>query len=91
LEDYSRDWLLKHTVERGIEIIPEATRRIPPELRDKRPEVPWKQIIAIGNILRHNYDKIADRIVYDTAVHDLVSLRMAVAAILSEVGEAQGK
>lgn len=39
-EDYSSDWLLRHGVQRGIEIISEAVRRIPAELQKTQPHIP---------------------------------------------------
>jgi uncharacterized protein with HEPN domain len=39
-EDFCADWLLRHGVQRGIEIISEASRRIPQDLLDKHPEIP---------------------------------------------------
>ncbi|WP_084833668.1 HepT-like ribonuclease domain-containing protein [Mesorhizobium sp. L48C026A00] len=63
LDDFRDDWLLRHGVERGIEIISEATRHIPDDLLALAPEIPWKQIRGIGNVLRHEYHKTSDAIV----------------------------
>lgn len=60
LLDFQADWLLKHGVERGIEIISEASRHLPDEILVTAPEIPWKQIRGIGNVLRHEYHKVAD-------------------------------
>jgi uncharacterized protein with HEPN domain len=87
LTDYSEGWLLKHGVQRGVEIISEAARRVPPELQVTHPEIPWKQITAIGNILRHNYDEIVDRIIFDVVRYDLPPLKAAVTAIESALDE----
>lgn len=62
IEDYHADWLLRHDIQRGIEIISEAVRRVPPELLARRPEIPWEQITGIGNVLRHEYHRISDPI-----------------------------
>ncbi len=48
VEDYGRDWLLRHGVQRGIEIISEATRRIPPELQETQPQILWAQIMGLA-------------------------------------------
>ncbi|RWO37085.1 MAG: DUF86 domain-containing protein [Mesorhizobium sp.] len=63
LDDFRDDWLLRHGVERGIEIISEATRHIPDDLLALAPEIPWKQIRGIGNVVRHEYHKTSDAIV----------------------------
>ena len=80
-EDFQREWLLKRGVERGLEIISEATRHIPQELRDRRPQVPWREIGAMGNVLRHEYHKVADAIVWRVVTDELPRLRAAIEAL----------
>jgi uncharacterized protein with HEPN domain len=87
LADYSADWLLRPGVQRGIEIISEAARRVPPDLQATHPEIPWKQVTANGNILRHNYDQIVDRVIFDVVLHDLPPLKAAVTAMESMLDE----
>jgi uncharacterized protein with HEPN domain len=53
-DDFRADWLLRHGVQRGVEIVSEAARRIPPELQSRQPQIPWAQIMGIGNVLRHD-------------------------------------
>jgi uncharacterized protein with HEPN domain len=81
LADFEKEWLLKHGVQRGIEIISEAARHVPPELKDRRPEIPWKQIIAMGSVLRHDYHRIANPILWRVVTDDLPPLRVAVHAL----------
>lgn len=85
-EDYSGDWLLRHGVERGIEIISEASRALPPEIQALRPEVPWPKVRAIGNVLRHEYHSLSDRIVWGVVADELPRLREAVEAIQASLG-----
>ena len=59
LEAFEQNWEKRWLVERGIEIISEASRRVPEELRALRPEIPWHDIASIGNILRHRYHSIS--------------------------------
>jgi uncharacterized protein with HEPN domain len=54
-EDFSREWLLNHGIQRGIEIISEASRHPPLDLKKSRPEIRWTSIAGIGNVLRHDY------------------------------------
>ncbi|MET3582212.1 uncharacterized protein with HEPN domain [Mesorhizobium robiniae] len=82
LDDFRDDWLLRHGVERGIEIISEATRHIPDDLIALAPEIPWKQVRGIGDILRHEYHKTSDAIVWTVVTDSLPSLRLAVERIL---------
>ncbi|RUT87709.1 DUF86 domain-containing protein [Mesorhizobium sp. USDA-HM6] len=82
LEDFRSDWLLRHGVERGIEIISEAARHIPDDLTALAPEIPWKQVRGIGNILRHEYHKTSDVIVWAVVTDNLPALRVAIQRIL---------
>ncbi len=75
LDDYKTDWLLKHAIQRGIEIISEASRAIPPDLLDQRPEIPWRQVRTIGNVLRHEYHGLSDTIIWNVVVDELPRLR----------------
>jgi uncharacterized protein with HEPN domain len=87
LEDFREDWLLKHGVQRGIEIISEAARHIPDELLHAAPDVPWKQVRGIGNVLRHEYHKIADPIVWAVVTDSLPPLRAGIERILETLDE----
>ena len=56
---------MQFIVQRGIEIISEASRRLPPELKATRPEIRWPSIAGIGNVIRPKYHTIADKIIWD--------------------------
>lgn len=79
--DFTRDWLLRHGVQRGIEIISEAARQLPDSILRGYPDVPWKQVKGIGNILRHEYHKVADDIIWNVIRYDLPTLKKAIKAL----------
>jgi uncharacterized protein with HEPN domain len=54
-----RDRRKRRIVERGIEIISEASRSLPDELKARHPEIPWPKVAGIGNVLRHEYQGVA--------------------------------
>lgn len=58
-------------VNRKFEIIGEAARRLSPETLKSFPEIPWKLITAMRNILIHDYDDVDLDIVWDTVQRDL--------------------
>ena len=58
-------------VTRKFEIIGEAARRLSPEARNKFPEIPWKLVTAMRNLLIHDYDNVDLHVVYDTALRDV--------------------
>jgi uncharacterized protein with HEPN domain len=53
--DKRKRWL----VERGIEIISEASRHLSDELKARHPEMPWPKVAGIVNVLRHEYEHVA--------------------------------
>jgi uncharacterized protein with HEPN domain len=57
VEAFETDWRRQWLVERGIEIISEASRHLTDEMKARHPEIPWQKVAAIGNVLRHNYEK----------------------------------
>lgn len=56
-------------VERGVEIISEASRRLPDALKARHPEIPWPKVAGIGNVLRHDYEDVAAPVMWKL-VHD---------------------
>lgn len=87
IQDFEGDWLLRHGVQRGIEIISEAARRIPTNLLGTQPDIPWMQIIGIGNVLRHEYHRVSDEIVWGVVKFHLPPLKAAITKINNELDE----
>jgi uncharacterized protein with HEPN domain len=62
--DYQRSWLLRPAIERGIEVISEASRHLGRDLKAPHEVVRWEDIAGIGNILRHEYQHIDATIIW---------------------------
>jgi uncharacterized protein with HEPN domain len=58
LEEYLQNELLQSAVERKIEIIGEAARRVSKAFKKSHPEIPWKSIVAQRNVVVHDYGEI---------------------------------
>jgi uncharacterized protein with HEPN domain len=69
-KDRRRRWL----VERGIEIISEAGRRLSVDMKNRHPEVPWRKVAGIGNVLRHEYRDVAHDVLWHVVQDDLTTL-----------------
>jgi uncharacterized protein with HEPN domain len=83
--DLDRDPMLRQAIERNIEIISEASRRVPAALKARHPAVPWRDIAAIGNILRHEYPAVNRDIIWRVATEDVRPLAAAVDVLLAEI------
>lgn len=66
-EQYLQQPMLRDAVERCLEIIGEAVRRLSPEFRDSVPGVPWRKIMATRHILAHDYDEVNHETVWRIA------------------------
>jgi uncharacterized protein with HEPN domain len=69
-----------YAVIRCLEIISEASRRLPDDLKQRHPLIVWKQIAGAGNIYRHDYEDVAADIVWNTVARALPILKAAVDA-----------
>ncbi len=83
LASFTGSPVLRLAVERAIEIISEAVRHIPQEQRDEHPGTPWRNIMAIGNKLRHEYHRIDPDIIWEIAHKHLNELRPVVEEIMT--------
>ncbi|MGH6903789.1 MAG: HepT-like ribonuclease domain-containing protein [Geminicoccaceae bacterium] len=84
-EDFQRDWLLRQAAERGVEIISEASRHLPEDLKAHHPYPRWRHVAGIGNVLRHEYHRVEDRIVWSVIQDELPSLKAHLEAMRAEV------
>jgi uncharacterized protein with HEPN domain len=69
-----------YAVTRCLEIISEASRRLPHDLKARHPTIAWKQMAGAGNVYRHDYEDAAAQFVWDTVQSALPSLRKVVEA-----------
>jgi uncharacterized protein with HEPN domain len=83
-EDLERDEVLALAVSRLLEIIGEASRHVPDEVKDAHPEVPWPEIAAVRNRLIHGYFAVDLDIVWVILQQDLPALALQLQAILDE-------
>jgi uncharacterized protein with HEPN domain len=81
-EAFKNDNLRLYAVTRCLEIISEASRRLPGELKNRNPSIQWRDMAAAGNIYRHEYEDVAAARVWQTVT---VSLPELLAVIEREI------
>src|SRR5271167_4155430 len=59
-----------------IEIISEASRRLPDDLKARHPSIAWKEMAGAGNIYRHDDGHVAAQHVWDAVRNHLPALRV---------------
>jgi uncharacterized protein with HEPN domain len=84
---YQGSYMHRRAVERAVQIVSEAAKALPQDFLAKYPNAPWSAIIGIGNILRHEYQRLDDKQLWEIATVHLPELQPIVAQMLTEFGE----
>jgi uncharacterized protein with HEPN domain len=77
-DTFKKDLRTLYAVTRCLEIISEASRRLPDNLKARHPTIAWKQMAGAGNVYRHDYEDVAAQFVWDTVQRALPSSREVV-------------
>jgi uncharacterized protein with HEPN domain len=82
--DFASDLMLRMAAERLFEIISEASRYIPEDMKSQDTEIPWQRMADLGNWLRHAYHRIDADILWNIAENDLDPLKRFVERIVAQ-------
>jgi uncharacterized protein with HEPN domain len=74
-DEFAADWIIRAATERLLEIISEASRRIPDDIKARETQIPWQRVADLGNRLRHAYHQVEPDIIWQIVKHDLGSLQ----------------
>lgn len=74
LEAFVRDVQLQDSVIRRLAVIGEAARRVSDEARTRHDQIPWRMMIAMRNVMVHEYDDIDPQVVWETVRDKLPGL-----------------
>lgn len=81
-EAYCLDRKTRRAVEREVEIIGEAARKVSPACRDAHPEIPWRKIIGQRHKLAHEYGEIQEEVIWRVATVHVPELIAHLRALL---------
>ena len=83
-DTFAADTRTQDAVIRNLEILGEASKRIPFAIVQRHPQLPWSRIGDMRNILVHEYHSVAPEIILDAARHDLPPLVAPLRLLLEE-------
>ena len=73
-DEYFVDFTLQFAIERALQIIGEASSHLSAETRDKYPNIPWKDIIALRILITHIYHRIDHVLIWNIASESVPAL-----------------
>lgn len=81
-EAFDQNELIQTWVIRHLEIIGEAVRTLPQDLKDQHPEIPWAKINRMRNILVHVYFGVDEDIAWEVVEQDIPALRACIDTLM---------
>lgn len=86
-DQFAGDFRIHYAVVRALEIIGEATKRLPFDLRDQYPTIPWKGMAGMRDRIIHGYDMVDYEIVWNTVKQVIPHVRPLLQQILSDYSQ----
>ena len=84
-DSFVKNNMVYDAVLRNIEIIGEAVKQVPKNIRDQYSEVDWRRIAGMRDIVAHHYFSINDEIVWDIVENKIPELTEIIESILKEI------
>ena len=87
--DLDTDDMLRFAVVRAIEIIGEASKKLPEDVKSKQPDIEWRKVTGMRDRLIHDYFGVDYTIVWDVATTKLPDLRKRLQSLLETIVKRQ--
>ena len=82
--EFKRDYKTVDAVIRNFEVIGEASKNLPIEIKTKYPEVPWDEMYLLRNKVSHEYFGVDYEIIWDVATNYLPENKLQIDSILNQ-------
>ncbi|WP_199624851.1 HepT-like ribonuclease domain-containing protein [Paenibacillus alkalitolerans] len=86
-DSFCHNQMMVDAVIRNLEVIGEAAGNVPEEIRIKYPEIPWRKMIALRNVLIHEYFGVDESIVWEVATTNLKEVKPGILRVIQEEGD----
>jgi len=84
-EDFLADTQIQDAVFRRLEVIGEAAKNVPDDFRNKYPEIPWKKVAGLRDVLIHEYFGVNVRRVWKVAKQDVLDLERQLSIVRDDL------
>ncbi len=84
-KNFAVNELIIDAVLRNIEIIGEASKNIPVEIREKHPDIPWRRMIGLRNIAIHEYFGVDINIIWKVITENLPDTKSKIVSLLNSI------
>lgn len=86
VDRYLGDYLLQRGAERALLIISEAAKSLPGDLLARYPEIDWRGVVQLGNILRHGYPTVDATVIWEIVTRKLPELSPVIDGMIADLG-----
>ena len=86
-EQYMKNEVLQLAIQRQLEVVGEAARRVSEPFKKAHPEIPWKEIIGLRNILVHEYGDIRPDRIWSVVTDNVPSLVASLETLIPPLPE----
>lgn len=88
-DQFAEDFRVNFAVVRALEIIGEATKRLPMNLRQDYPDIPWRGMAGLRDRIVHEYDTVDMEILWAVVMNEIPRLRPQIQQIIDDHAEAE--
>jgi uncharacterized protein with HEPN domain len=85
-DSFVDNYLLRRAAERALLIISEAAKALPRELTDRYPEIDWRGVRGLGDVLRHDYERVDADTLWEILIEKLPELAPVIARMIEDLG-----